>query len=518
MAVNMMQPKLTKSNFTAGLQCEKRLYLEKYRKELRVITPADQLRFDEGNEVGRLAQKLFPQGTLVNVPAWDQDAAEKRTRELIASGRNTLFEAAFGAGRLAVRVDVLHRNSNPNIVQASLFDEPEYGWEIIEVKSGTSPRDGSDPKREYLIDVAFQVYVMRKAGENVGKASLILLNHDFEHRGVEPTPNELFEKVDVTALVEQLIPTIEADVERMLAVLDANSEPAIEIGPQCDDPYHCPFHDYCHPEPLPIEHLMNLPRIDLQQYRMLRSAGISRIQDIPDEMLKHSTQERVREALRSGARWVDPAIHEELDSIAYPIHFVDFETAQYAIPKHVGTGPYDFLPVQWSDHVLDANGNLSHDEFIYAGFGDPRPDFISSLTKAIEGAASIVVYSNFEEQRLKDLMKYDESMAKPLYEAFSDRVVDLLKLIRAYIYYPEFCGSFSIKRVLPAMVPSLSYDGLNIQEGEMATTMYRKMIDPKCPPNEREQIKKDLLEYCKLDTLAMVELFKELQRLIIDNR
>jgi len=518
MAVNIMQTKLTKSNFTAGLQCEKRLYLEKYRKELRVITPADQLRFDEGNEVGKLAQKLFPQGTLVNVPAWDQNAAEQRTKQLIEEGKNTLFEAAFGTERLSVRVDILHRSSSVSSGQASLFDEVPSDWEIIEVKSGTSPREGNEPKPEYLIDVAFQVYVMRKAGENVGRASLLLLNRDFEHRGVDPTPIELFEKVDVTALVEELVPTIEADVERMLSVLDAGSEPAIEIGPQCDDPYHCPFYDHCHPEPLPIEHLMNLPRIDLQQYRMLRAAGISRIQDIPDEMLKHSTQERVREALRTGARWVDPAIREELDSIRYPIHFVDFETAQYAIPRHIGTGPYDFLPVQWSDHVLDADGNLSHDEFIYAGFGDPRPDFISSLSNAIEGAGSIVIYSNFEEQRLKDLLKFDESTAQPLYETFSDRVVDLLKLIRAYIYFPEFCGSFSIKRVLPAMVPSLSYDGLNIQEGEMATTMYRKMIDPKCPPNEREQIKKDLLEYCKLDTLAMVELFKELQRLIMDNR
>jgi predicted RecB family nuclease len=437
---------------------------------------------------------------------------------LIESGKDTLFEAAFGAGRLSVRVDVLRREAGADSAQGSLFDSLSNGWEIIEVKSGTSPRDGKDPKPEYLIDVAFQVYVMREAGEQVDRASLLLLNREFVHRGVDPLPAELFEKVDVTDLVEELVPTIGADLERMLAVLDAGSEPLVEIGPQCDDPYHCPFYDHCHPAPLPIDHLMNLPRIDLKQYRLLRGAGIERIQDIPDDLLKHSTQVMVREALRTGARRVDGAMSEELDKVRFPIHFVDFETAQYAVPRHVATGPYDFLPVQWSDHVLDEHGNLSHDEFIYVGFGDPRPEFIESLYQAIAGAGSIVVYSNFEEQRLKDLLTFDESAARELYEFFSDRVVDLLKVLRAYVYYPEFCGSFSIKRVLPAMVPSLSYDELNIQQGEMATTMYRKMIDPKCPPNDREQIRKDLLEYCKLDTLAMVELYKELQRLIMEKR
>lgn len=512
--MNNSEQKLTKSNFAAGLQCEKRLYYEKYRKELRVITPADQLRFDEGNEVGKLARKLYPQGVLVNTPAWEQENAERQTQELIAAGKQTLFEAAFSAERLCIRIDILHRDrpGNPE-GQMSLFSSSESGWELIEVKSGKSPDVGKDPKYEYLIDLAFQVYVMRKAGHRVDRASLLLLNREFEHRGTPPRPEELFEKVNVTELVEELLPEVERMVSPFLAVISRPTEPEIEIGPQCTDPYVCPFYQACHPEPVPPDHLINLPRLTLEQYRDLRSAGISRIQDIPDEMTRDSLQQMVRDALRKNERRVDMALREELEKMRFPIHFVDFETAQYAIPQHIATSSYDYLPVQFSDHILHEDGSLDHREFIYCGFGDPRPDFIRALFEAVQGAGSIVVYHSFEEQRLKDLLKFDETSARELYEYFVDRIVDLHKIIKDYVYYPEFAGSFSLKKVLPAIVPSLSYDTLEIREGETATAMYRKMIDPQCPPNERDEIKKNLLEYCKLDTLAMVELYKELKRL-----
>lgn len=512
--MNNPEQKLTKSNFTAGLQCEKRLFYEKFRKELRVITPADQLRFDEGNEVGRLARKLFPNGVLVRAPAWEQENAERQTTEFINGGKQTLFEAAFSAGNLCIRVDILHREIPRNAGdQMSLFAQEPSAWEVIEVKSGKSPDVGKDPKYDYLVDLAFQVLVMRRAGKQVDKACLLLLNREFEHRGSPPKPEELFSKVDVTALVEELLPKVEAKIVPLLEVISRPNEPEIEIGPQCADPYVCPFFQHCHPQPLPPDHLVNLPRVTLAQYRDLRAAGIAKIQDIPDAMIRHSIQQMVRDALRTNERRVDVAMRDELEKFRFPIHFVDFETVQYAVPQHIATSSYDYLPVQYSDHILFEDGKLDHREFIYVGFGDPRPEFITSLLEAVQGAGSIVVYSNFEEQRLKDLLRLNEASARELYDYFVDRIIDLYKIIKDYVYYPEFAGSFSIKKVLPAMVPSLSYDALTIREGEMATTMYRKMIDPECPPNEREEIKADLLEYCKLDTLAMVKLYEELKRL-----
>jgi hypothetical protein len=199
-------------------------------------------------------------------------------------------------------------------------------------------------------------------------------------------------------------------------------------------------------------------------------------------------------------------------NVEYPLHFLDFETIGPAIPKYAGTSPYLAVPFQWSDHIMDRNGNIDHREYLCFENKDPREEFVETLLKTLGEEGSIVVYTGYEEGILKKLADYMPHYGDR-FLAVIDRLYDLHVPVRNHYYHPDFHGSFSLKAVLPAVVPEMKYDSLAIQEGQMASLEYLRMIDPATTPEEKEKIKNDLLEYCRQDTLAMVEIRKELLKL-----
>ena len=188
---------------------------------------------------------------------------------------------------------------------------------------------------------------------------------------------------------------------------------------------------------------------------------------------------------------------------------MDFETLKLAIPVYAGTRPYQTIPFQWSLHIRDSDGGLRHSSFLDGDPGDPRERFITSLLEAIPSRGTIVAYSGYEKTVMKEL-----AQALPQYEgrllALCERVIDLLELIRSNYYHPEFHGRFSIKSVVPALVPDLAYDDLEIPEGLSAAAAYARLIAGDAPQSDRAKISESLLAYCERDTEAMVRVYEVL--------
>jgi predicted RecB family nuclease len=260
---------------------------------------------------------------------------------------------------------------------------------------------------------------------------------------------------------------------------------------------------------MPEQAVVALPGITPEEIQELAAMGIREIGDIPKSFSLTPKQERARACVRNSEEYVERELEYELQEVEFPLHFLDFETLGLAIPRYVGTRPYQTIPFQWSDHVLHKDGTIEHRGYLCQEDKDPREKFASTLLDALGSNGSIFVYTTYEHGVLKELAE-NLPLHRDEILAIVDRLRDLCDIIRTYYYHPEFRGSFSLKSVLPAILPEMSYENLSIQEGQEAGLGYLRMIDPSTAPEEREEIKKDLLIYCGHDTLAMLKIRDEL--------
>jgi len=491
----MKKANLSKSKFLAWLQCPKRLYLLCYQREL-AGEPDEQLQaiFDQGQEVGILAQKAFPSGVLISEDHLHHKEAVIRTKELIADKSiPAIFEAAFNFEDILIRVDILERL-------------PKNRWRLIEVKSSTSTKDYHHP------DVAIQKYVLEQCGFKVSEACLMHLNREYVYDGKKYQLNELFTIDNLTGEIESFENELPAHIKEQWKTLALRKAPDIETGTQCADPFECEFYSLCNEE-LPDDWVGNLPRIGKKADELIEM-GIESIHDIPDDFPLSDTQRRVCECVKKNKPYYDTNLKDEIAALKYPIYFMDFETTFPALPRYAGMRPYDQIPFQWSVHVQKKPGaKPEHQKFLKDNKDDPRDTFITSLLSMLEEHkdAPVIVYSSFESTRLNELSKWFPKYAKRI-DKVGNRLWDLLQVIRANVYHPQFLGSFSIKNVLPALVPEMSYDGMEVSDGTEAGLAYEKLVHGNLNPEERQSLKKALLEYCKQDTLAMVKLLECLRR------
>ena len=486
-------PRLSKSRFMAGLQCHKRLYLELYAPEIAVeVDETTRARFRVGTAVGELARQRFAGGRLVPHDHQHHADAEAETRALLDDPNvPALYEAAFSYDGVAVRVDVIARQ------RAREFD-------LIEVKSAAGW------KEPHLFDLAVQLYVLEGAGMQVGRACLMHLNRDYVYQGGAYDLEQLFTCADLTEPVRALQLDVAAALAAMRQPLWADLPPSIMTGPHCTAQYVCPFYDHCHGD-RPEHPIEELPGRRAQLLQELAELGIADIRDIPSEFDGLTVlQTRVRDAVRAGNRYHDPAIAAALADAQFPVHFVDFETFMPALPVFAGRRPYQVIPFQWSDHVLSAEGQVSHREFLHDGADDPRPRFAESLLDAVGVTGSVVVYTGYEEFCLRELEAALPEFASRLAQ-LRTRLFDLHPVIKAHVYDPNFHGSFSIKAVLPALVPHLGYDDLEIGDGLLASLAYEELRDPSTSAERAAEMRANLLAYCRRDTEAMLELFRALR-------
>ena len=487
-------PLLSKSRFGAGLQCHKRLFLECYSPELAgPIGPGQQAIFDTGAAVGELARERFPGGCLIEEEYFRHDNAVATTEEALADQAvPAIYEGAFTFDDIRVRVDILARRSD---------DE----FDLVEVKSSTRVHE------QYVPDVAIQLYVVEGVGIKVRRAGLLHIDNNYVYEGGPYDVRRLFHLEDMTGeardFVKSSVPAALADMRQPL---ERDTAPLIEIGRHCTKPYRCPFYSHCR-EGAPEHPIEQLPGANARLLDQLYEAGIRDICNIPDSFPGLSAlQQRARGCVVTGQPHVDPELRAALQEVTYPLHFLDFETINPALPVYPGTRPYQVIPFQWSLHVRDRAGDLSHYSFLADGDGDPREGFAASLLDAIEPDGTIVSYSTYEQTRINELAHDLPEYAKRLLD-LNVRFFDLYKVLRMHYYHPNFHGSHSLKAVLPALVPEVSYQDLEIQEGGQASLTFTQMIAAETEVDEREGHREALLAYCQRDTEAMLRIFDALQ-------
>jgi len=490
-ATRAERPTLSKSKYLAGLQCERRVWLQVHDRALATPTSASQQAiFDAGSEVGEQAHRLFPGGVLVDEKPWRHAEAVAWTQSLMGDPSvPAIFEAAFEYEGVRIRVDVLERLAGD-------------AWGLREVKSSTQV------KPENLDDLAVQRFVLEGADLRIASSELVHIDNRYELGPDGIDWPAFFARTDCGGELAAARAAVPERVRRFHAVLAEPEMPAIEPGFQCSRPYRCEFWEHC-TRNKPEDWVKHLPRLSPERFDAMRRAGHERISELPANIELSATQARVRDVVQSGRPFVSPELPQALAAAGPPAWYLDFETANPAIPMFAGTRPYQMLAFQWSLHHLDADDQLSHQAFLAEGPDDPRRAFCESLLEALPAdGAPIHVYSPFEATRLSDLAGHFPDLAAGL-DAIRARLFDQLLVMREHVYHAGFAGSYSIKHVAPALAPGFGWDDLeDIAEGTAAAAAWPRLARGELRGNAAARTRQALLDYCARDTLAMVELHR----------
>ncbi len=488
---------LSKSKLIAFRQCPKRLWLEVHHPELREDSAGTVARYSTGNQVGAVARQVYDpdgQGQLIDIKREGFDGALARSRELLRSAQ-PIFEAGFSAAGALAFADVL----------LPLRKKGKTVWRMIEVKSSTSVKD------YHREDIAIQTYVAKAAGIPLDTVSLAYLDKTWVYPG-NGQYQGLLKEEDLTTTAKELEPAVKEWIAGAQSVADSPVEPAVMTGKHCSDPFECGFLAYCRSQESTAEYPVTwLPRIQSKALKALVDEKlVTDMRDVPDELL-NAQQRRVRTHTLSGEPYFDAkGAADALSMHKLPAYFLDFETIKFAVPVWKGTRPNETIPFQFSVHRMGRSGDLKHQSFLDLSGNEPSQQLATALIAACGERGPIFVYSSFEKTRINELASRLPRLRKRLL-ALVDRLVDLYPIVQQYYYHPSQQGSWSIKEVLPAMVPELSYEDLSgVKDGGMAMEAYVEAIAPNTLPARKAEIERELLQYCALDTEAMVRLWRVL--------
>lgn len=318
----------------------------------------------------------------------------------------------------------------------------------------------------------------------------------------------LLKENNLTAEVSERSAEVKSWIAEAKEIATQSSEPAIKIGSHCNVPYVCGFYAYCSRHQPKAEFPVQwLPSIRASMVEKLANEGIYDLRDVPDEML-NDKQRLVKEVSTTNkVYFYEFALSAILSNLTFPLYFLDFETIMFPVPIWKGTRPYQQTPFQFSLHKLTENGELTHTEFLDITGNNPAEGFADALINACEADGDIIVYNAaFEMSRIRELAEKFPHLSSRLL-SINKRIEDLYPIAREYYYHPSQQGSWSLKKLLTAAVPELGYDALDgVQDVNMAMAAFMEVINPKTNAVRKEQIKHQLLAYCKLDTYAMVRL------------
>lgn len=484
---------LSKSQYIRGLQCEKSLWLYKHRPDLRKISQQSDVTMTTGITVGELARDLFPDGESIEFDSKDFQGMMQKTKELIEQGVHTIYEASFRHDGVFVMCDILHKDGAE--------------WQMIEVKSATNV------KEYYLNDIAIQWHTLSRCNIPLSSACVAVIDNAYTREG-NLEVSKLFKIIDVTLDIQSRQEDVISNLMRLTPILEGEM-PEVLIGPHCNDPFGCDHIDYCWKD-VPSVSVFDLYRLTSNKKFEAWYAGVS-MEDADEKMSLTKIQQLQVEAFRDKQIRVDKEkIVQFLDRLIYPLAYFDFETFMDAIPRFDAQRPYQQMPFQYSLHIEQTAGSLEHKEFLADERYDPRRELVEKMLQDLPQSGSIIAFNqSFEITRIRELAEMFSDLREPLL-ALVPRFIDLIDPFRSLAYYhPDFNGSFSIKSVLPAMFPDdkeLSYKSLGVQNGGMAMETYAALLYME--PELRVQKRHELLEYCHLDTLAMVKILGRLNEMI----
>lgn len=481
---------LSRFRYEAGHQCLLRLWNDRNAPHLATDDGKSALAIGDEAEVRRGARDRYPQGVAVRDGGMEGVA---ETRRLVEAEVPTIFGAAFEHEGLVAGVDVLERL-------------PEGGWRLVRVKSAKSA------KPRHLPGLAFDLWVSRGAGFDVRDAGLLVLDGKYLYDGVRLDPDRLFRYCSRLEKVEEFLPDVPRVISAMREVLASGTAPEIEPGAHCMKPYPCSYYGHCTRDlRFPAHGIGELPKLTAEQREALEARGIEEIEDIPPDFSLTDLQRTARESVRQRRPIVHGDLRRRLAEMEPPVRYLDFETWMPPIPRFAGTGPFEAIPFLFSVHTEGPGAALRHEDYLHEGSDDPRPALTRRLLEALGESGSICVYSSFEQTVLNSLAREQPRHAAAI-EAVVARLYDLRPAIKETVYDSGFRGSFSLKRVFPSLCGGSGYDDLEISEGRAAAAIYGQII-ASGDESERRRTFTELREYCKRDTLAMVELRRTLTEL-----
>ena len=487
---------LSKSRYCRGLQCPKMLWMDKYMPDkAEDVLPESVMA--TGNMVGDLARSYYGDYDLVEFD-YDKGVMVRKTQYLMATGSENIAEAAFFIDGLYCAVDILHRDVE--------------GYDIIEVKSSTHVTD------IYVEDMAFQYYVLSRCGINVKRVCNMHLDNTYVRHG-ELELDKLFSVEDFTEAVKDKYQVVENNIKSIREYVDVENEPERDIDLYCENPYACAYYSYCSRH-LPEQSVFDIRRLFASKKYDLYHKGIISFKDIVEQRpaLSDKQMKQVESAFYDKPDEIDSdRIREFLDTLTYPLYHLDFETFQQAIPQYDGLSPYSQIPFQYSLHIEQEDGSLEHREFLAKEGTDPRRAIAESLCKDFPRDVCVLAYNMlFERGVLQRLADTFPDLSEHLL-AIRENIHDLMIPFQKQHYYSKAMqGSYSIKYVLPALCPGdpeLDYHALEgVHNGGEASATFSDL--PNHTPEEIAVMRKNLLRYCRLDTLAMVKVLEKLRNVV----
>ena len=466
--------RLSKSDLKLYLDCPRHLWARAHGQLNEAPTELETHFFNEGMHAESLAQEYLRTYLLPQHP----DAFLST-------------QQGFSDGPFFARVDAL------------LCGLQGGGCALIEIKSSTK----IDKEDRY--DAIFQALILKEQCD-LRKVYILHLDKSYR-RGQDLDLQNLF-KLEEIDFDSELANEVRGFREAALAVA---LNPDLLASEACYDPRNCPCPDLCHPN-LPTPSIYEIPRILKAEKRKLRASGWEAIADLPLDHPLNEKQRIVAQVLREGKAYLNlDALRERLESLSWPLWFLDYETCKAAVPRYPGYGPQQDIVFQYSLHKLQAPHAIAeHFEALCLGPDEPSLALANQLREELGEYGSVIVWhETFEMGRNRELAELHPRHAAFL-EGVNERVFDLEKIIADALYWhPDFKGSSSIKYVLPVMLPAYSYTKLNIQHGGQATAAWQRTCDPLTPAEDREVIRNDLLAYCHLDSLAMLEIYRRLRSL-----
>ena len=477
---------LSKTTYCNGVQCEKLLWLMKNKPDVMDILDNSSV-IDNGNLVHETARDLFGEHKLIKYDKTLINMINETEKALNNDG--IICEASFNYNNNFCSVDILKKNGN-NI-------------EIYEVKGATKLKD------VFITDLSYQVYILSNLGYNVTKASVVYVNGDYV-RGDNLELDKLFTVDDVTDLVLSKQNEVEDNINKINEFLENGKENDIDLDNHCFKPYKCPFFTYCSKD-LPRNNVFELKGINNKDKVKLYKDGIFSYEDLLKSRINKKAKQQILHELNDLEDEIDlDKIEEFLDTLSYPLYFLDFETFQSPIPLFKGTKPYEQVPFQYSLHYLEED-ELYHKEYLAEAGIDPRRELAERLVRDIpKGVCTLAYNMSFEKTVIKNLANTYPDLASHLMN-IHDNIKDLMIPFKnRYYYNRDMDGSYSIKYVLPALFPddeSLNYHNLElIHNGSEAMSSYADLI--KKSKEEQRYIRERLLRYCELDTFAMVKIYQ----------
>lgn len=502
-----MEILISKTTFLEFLYCPKNIWLKLHKPELLEkfeLSDFEKHLTEQGNVVEVCARNLFPGG--IEVTSIGEEAC-KETASLIELKTPYIFQATFIVDGFITRNDVLAYNSSND------------SWDIYEIKGTNSLKDSERKERNHIDDLAFQTAVLKRTNIKVGSSFLIHLNKEYT-RASDLDIKALFTIEDITEKILEKLESVNQQMEAAKEYLNRKEEPSIG----CDCHFkgrsrHCATFQHSHPE-IPVYSIHDIAQIGKSKDKLnfLVENKIYHLEDIPDDFKLSTDQKNQLRVHKDKKPLINlNGIREEISSLPFPLYFLDYEAYAPAIPAFPGYNPYNFIPFQFSLHILrKPTGELEPVGFLHTKMSDPSEEVVKLLEKSIEPQGTVIVwFKTFEKTFINEKIAERLPEYKNIIDRINNQIYDLRDVFTKQHYvHPDFKGKTSIKKVLPVLTPENQYKDLVIHEGGQASEEWWKMVSASSTVKESEEIAKNLKIYCGLDTYAMYAIWKHLYEMI----